>query len=165
MSESKKSTDSVAPLGVVKTIYYWPNRTQSKGGSGVGWSGAKWAAADDIRNGSRAELYGDYWAKAWGWDYYTPSTTGKYSVFTDFYLTGRIISGSSLKVRVKVTDTTTGQTITRTIFDPCPGYFDNEYAYATNSSALISATFADFYEKEFDGTQRKIYFYSMKISN
>jgi len=182
--ESKKSTDSVTPLGVVKTIYYWPNRTQSKGGSGVGWSGATWAASDDIRNGSRAELYGDYWAKAWGWDYYTPSTTGNYSVFTDFYLTGRIISGSSLKVRVKVTDTTTGQTVTRTIFDSRPGYFDNEYASATeqfylyagrkysftfetetNSSALVSATLADFYEKEFGGTQRKIYFYSMKISN
>lgn len=182
--DSKKATDSVAPLGVVKTIYYWPNRTQSKGGSGIGWSGATWAASDDIRNGSRAELYGTYWAKAWGWDYFTPSTSGNYTVSTKFYLTGRIISGSSLKVRVKVTDTTTGQAITRTIYDPSPGYFDNQYVgrteqfylYAgrkysftfeteTNSSSVISPTFADFYEKEFDGTQRKIYFYSMQISS
>ncbi|MDQ7792522.1 MAG: hypothetical protein RDV00_10450 [Clostridia bacterium] len=94
--ESKKATDSVAPLGVVKIIYYWSNRTQSKGGSGIGWSGATWAASDDIRNGSRAELYGTYWAKAWGWDYFTPSTSGNYTVSTKFYLTGRIISGSSL---------------------------------------------------------------------
>lgn len=181
--ESKKDTGSVTSAAVVKTWYYWANRDKSNGGSGIGWSGSSWAASDDIRNGSRAELYGDYWAKAWGWDYYTPSTTGNYSVTTKFYVTGRIISGSSLAVKVKVTDTSTGQTVTRTIFNPSPGYFNNQeviateqfYLYAghnyaftfdteTDASALVTATFSDFFEKEFGGTQRKIYFWSMSLS-
>lgn len=181
--KSKEGTDLVAPAAVVKTWYTWANRNQSNGGSGIGWSGSSWAASDDIRNGSRAEIYGDYWAKAWGWDYYTPTTTGNYNVTTAFKVTGRIITGSSLAVRVKVTDTTNNTTVTRTIFNPSPGYFDDQYnsitesfylysghKYAftfeteTNASALVSATFADFFEKEFDGTQRKIYFWSMSIS-
>ncbi|MEW6772123.1 MAG: hypothetical protein AB1330_12150 [Bacillota bacterium] len=178
-----KDIGSVAPAAVVKTWYYWPYTNQSKGGSGIGWSDVYWAASDIIRNGSRAEVYGNYWAKAWGWDYYTPSTTGNYSVTTYFYVTGAIYSGSYLAVRVKVTDTTTGQTITRTIFNPTSGYFDNQwvsateqfYLYAgrryaftfeteTNAGAIYSATASDFYTREFDGTQRQIYFWSMSLS-
>ncbi|MDF9409209.1 hypothetical protein L7E55_12720 [Pelotomaculum isophthalicicum JI] len=179
-----KDKSLATPASGLVWWYYLPNNDKSKGGSGVGWSGSSWAASDDIRNGSRAELYGAYWAKAWGWNYYTPSTTGNYSVLTKFYVTGRIISGSSLAVRVKVTDTTTGQTVTRTIFNPGAGYYNNQcveeaeqfylqgghrYAFTfeteTNSSALASATFSDFYEKEIGGVQRKIYFYSMSLSN
>lgn len=33
----------------------------------------------------------------------------------------------------------------------------------TNAGAVISATMADFYSKEFDGTQRKIVFNSMGL--
>jgi len=106
----------------------------------------------------------------------------KGAIITDFNVTGSIWSGSSLAVRVKVTDTTNGQTITRTIFNPTSGYFDNQrvtsteqfYLYAghrysfmfeteTNAGAVISATMTDFYSKEFDGTQRKIVFNSMGL--
>lgn len=70
--------------------------------------------------------------------YYTPSTRGNYSVTTNFYVTGAIYSGSSLAVIVKVTDTTTGQTVTRTIFSPTSGYFDDQYVNATERFYLYA---------------------------
>lgn len=80
-----------------------------------------------------------------------------------------------MAVRVKVTDTTNGQTITRTIFNPTSGYFDNQrvtsteqfYLYAghrysfmfeteTNAGAVISATMTDFYSKESMALREKL---------
>ncbi|WP_148275891.1 hypothetical protein [Thermacetogenium phaeum] len=180
---SSDAPGTVSPAATQIKYWTWfPYRSQSKGGSGVGWSNAYWPSIGTIYNGSRAEIYGSFWAKAWGYDYYIPSTTGNYSIITDFNVTGSIWSGSSLAVRVKVADTTNGQTITRTIFNPTSGYFDNQrvtsteqfYLYAghrysfmfeteTNAGAVVSATMADFYSKEFDGTQRKIVFNSMGL--
>lgn len=157
-------------------------KSGTKGGSGVGWSNAYWPSTRTIYNGSRAELYGSFWARTWGYNYYDISTTGNYSVKTDFNVTGRILSGSSLTVKVKVVDVNTGQTITRTIFNPTSGYFDNRRVIATeqfylqkghrycfsfetetNAGVVVSATMSDFYSKEFDGTQRKIIFNSMGL--
>jgi hypothetical protein len=47
-------------------------------------------------------------------------------------------------------------------------YAGRKYAFTfeteTSASALNTATMSDFYERELDGTQRQIYFWSMTLS-